>query len=114
MLNADPGQSLEITDVESGGTIELRYKNVLIPPGIKRVFVHNLEHPFKNPKLAVYGRRVHTHVIRGPCAEAALAAAEAHQAAEHAAAAAQHAANAIDQFAAQDAAVAVATGWPVH
>ena len=106
MLDSHPEQSKEITDVENGGTINLRYKNKLIPPGVKRVFLHNIEHPFRNPNGAVYGRRVHTHIIRGPCAEAALAAVEAQKAASHAANAAQHAANALEQFVAPDAEIA--------
>ena len=106
MLDADPEQSKEVTDVENGGTINLRYKNVSIKPGIRRVFVHNIEHPFRNPNGAVYGRRVHTHIISGPCAAAALAAVEAQKAADHAAAAARHMADAFEQFAAHDAATA--------
>lgn len=89
MLQHHPEQSKEITDVQDGGTIKMRYKNLQLPPGIKRIFVHNIEHPFRNPSGAVYGRRVHTHVINGPCAAAARAAALA--AAAHASAAAAHA-----------------------
>jgi hypothetical protein len=80
MLEAHPEQSKEITDVVDGGGINLRFKNVQIPPGVRRVFVHNIEHPFRNPSNAVYGRRVHTHVIDGPCAQAALDIASAHAA----------------------------------
>jgi hypothetical protein len=94
----DPEQSKEITDVENGGTIHMRFKNVSIPPGVKRVFVHNKLHPFRNPSDAVYGRRVHTHVINGPCAEAMAASVHASQAALHATAAATHAANAVTQM----------------
>lgn len=63
MLAADPEQSKEITDVENGGTIAMRYKDVSIPPSVPRVFCHNVSHPFRNPNEAVYGRRVHHHVI---------------------------------------------------
>lgn len=59
----DPEQSKEITDVENGGTIKLRYKDVQIPPGVPRIFVSNFETPFRNPNEAVYGRRVVTHRI---------------------------------------------------
>ena len=90
MLEEDPEQSKEVTDVENGGTLKMRYKNVQIPPGIKRVFVHNIEYPFRNPSGAVYGRRVHRHVIEGPMAEAAAAAAHAAEAAAHSSAAAAH------------------------
>jgi len=94
MLDAHPEQSKEITDIENGGTIKMRYKPVIIPPGIKRVFLHNIEHPFRNPDGAVYGRRVVTHVLNGPCAEAARAAIAAAKAASHADKAASHAATA--------------------
>lgn len=68
MLGAkiDPEESKEITDVENGGTIKARYKDIAIPCGIKRIFCTNMEHPFRNPNEAVYGRRVHSHVIRPP------------------------------------------------
>ena len=98
----DPEQSKEITDIESGGTIHSRFKNIQIPPGVKRVFIHNIERPFRNPNGAVYGRRLHTHVISGPCAEAAheaaAAALHATQAALHATAAETHAANVVTQM----------------
>lgn len=73
MLRADPSQSSEITDVENGGTIEMRYANVTIPFGVPRIFLHCMEYPFRDPRAAVYGRRVVTHVISGPCADAANA-----------------------------------------
>eukprot|EP00966_Prymnesium_polylepis_P232606 5379741-Prymnesium_polylepis.1 len=56
MLDIHPEQSKEITDIENGGAVKLRYRNVDIPPGIARVFVHNIERPFRNPSGAVYGR----------------------------------------------------------
>jgi hypothetical protein len=102
MLEKDPEQSKEITDIENGGTIHMRFKNVQIPPGIRRVFVHNKEHPFRNPSGAVYGRRVHTHIIDGPCAQVAAAAAHAAAAAAHASAAAEFASSAIGQMMTQE------------
>lgn len=58
--NVDPEQSKEITDVENGGTIQMRHKDVSIPPGVPRIFVSNFERPFRDPSQAVYGRRVVT------------------------------------------------------
>lgn len=60
MLDMHPEQSKEITDVEAGGTVKCRYGDVVIPPAVQRIFLHNIEYPFKNPKCAVYGRRVQT------------------------------------------------------
>ena len=59
----DPEDSKEITDVENGGSISARYRDIAIPCGIQRIFCSNMQHPFRNPNEAVYGRRVHTHVI---------------------------------------------------
>ena len=95
MLDADPEQSKEVTDVENGGSIKIRYKDVTIPPGVRRVFVHNIEHPFRNPSGAVYGRRLVTHVISGPIAAAQAAVIEAEKAAASAAAAASLASYAV-------------------
>lgn len=50
--------SREITDVENGGSVACRNTDAEIPPGVPRVFLSNYEHPFRNPKEAVYGRRV--------------------------------------------------------
>jgi len=58
MLGKDPEQSKEITDVENGGTISMRYNDVEIPPGVPRIFLHNISHPFRDPNNAVYDRRV--------------------------------------------------------
>ena len=106
MLDKHPEQSKEISDVENGGTIQMRYKNVRIPGGIKRIFVHNIEHPFRNPSNAVYGRRVHTHIINGPCAKATaaiLAAAdEVAKASSQVQSAAAHAVAVLEQFANDD------------
>lgn len=63
MIDDDPQESREITDVENGGSLKARYGNVDIPPGIPRVFVSNYERPFKNPQDAVYGRRVVSHLV---------------------------------------------------
>jgi len=63
MIDDDPQESREITDVENGGSLKARYGNVDIPPGIPRVFVSNYERPFKNPQDAVYGRRVVSHSV---------------------------------------------------
>jgi hypothetical protein len=95
MLGADPEQSKEVTDVENGGSIKMRYKDVTIPPGVRRVFVHNIEHPFRNPSGAVYGRRLVTHVISGPIAAAQAAVFEAEKASASAAAAASLASYAV-------------------
>ena len=59
-----PWDSREITDVENGGTINARYGDIAIPPGIPRIFTSNYEHPFKNPQESVYKRRVVSHAIR--------------------------------------------------
>ena len=59
----DPEQSKEITDVENGGTIKMRNKDVVIPPGVPRIFLSNMEYPFRDPNKAVYDRRVFTHRI---------------------------------------------------
>lgn len=61
MLDQDPEQSKEITDVENGGGIAARYNDIIIPPGVPRIFCSNFTYPFKNPNEAVYGRRVKTH-----------------------------------------------------
>ncbi|AXQ66338.1 MAG: Rep catalytic domain protein [Geminiviridae sp.] len=61
MLTRDHAQSKEITDVENGGTIFMRYNDIEIPPGVPRIFLHNMNHPFRDPSNAVYGRRVHVH-----------------------------------------------------
>lgn len=63
MLNLDPEQSKEITDVPDGGGIFRRNRDIKIPPGIKRIFCHNIHHPFRDPNGAVYGRRVHVHPV---------------------------------------------------
>jgi len=59
----DPEESKEITDVENGGTLSARYRDINIPPGVTRIFCSNMEYPFRNPNEAVYGRRVVSHVI---------------------------------------------------
>jgi len=55
-LTRDQEQSKEITDVMSGGTLHARYRDILIPPGIQRIFLSNFR-CFRNPDNAVYGRR---------------------------------------------------------
>lgn len=55
-LPRDPEQSKEITDVISGGTLAARYKDIVIPPGVPRIFLSNFR-CFKNPDSAVYERR---------------------------------------------------------
>ncbi len=55
--------SKEITDVENGGTISLRYKDVIIPPGVPRIFLHNEPDIFWNPNKAVHGRRLITEEV---------------------------------------------------
>jgi len=57
MLHRDPELSKELTDVENGGTIPCRYKDVIIPPGVPRIFVNNFR-CFRDPHNAVYGRRL--------------------------------------------------------
>ena len=63
-LTMDPEASKELTDVENGGSFHMRYNDPVIPPGIRRIFCHNLEFPFRNPHEAVYGRRVVSHRIQ--------------------------------------------------
>jgi hypothetical protein len=87
MLESPPAQSLEITDVVDGGGIKMRYRDVAIPPGVQRIFCHNMLHPFQNPNSAVYERRVRTHQIDGPAAAEAAALAAAASAKVSAAAA---------------------------
>lgn len=53
-----PADSREITCVEQGGSINARFNNIEIPPGVPRIFTSNMQWPFKNPLEAVYGRRV--------------------------------------------------------
>jgi len=60
MCDVEAESSKEITDVENGGTLKCRFTNVDIPAGLPRIFLSNYEHPFLNPKGAVYGRRVHS------------------------------------------------------
>ncbi len=66
MLDVDPEQSKEITDVENGGTIKMRYGDVIIPPGVPRIFLSNFQRPFRDPNGAVYGRRVSTFEFPTP------------------------------------------------
>ena len=66
MLHDDPEQSKEITDVPNGGTIKARYSDIIIPPGIPRIFLSNYERPFRNPCESVYGHRVTTLHLEGP------------------------------------------------
>lgn len=66
MIEKDPQDSREITDVESGGCISARNTDVYIPPGVPRIFISNYEHPFLNPKDAVYDRRVRSSIIGPP------------------------------------------------
>lgn len=55
--------SREITDVENGGEVECRSSNAYIPPGLPRIFISNLERPFRNPDRTVYGRRVYSFAL---------------------------------------------------
>ena len=66
MLERNAEESKEITDVQNGGGIHLRHKDVQIPPGIPHIFCHNMMFPFRDPHNAVYGRRVHYHEIEVP------------------------------------------------
>jgi len=54
----DHSVSREITDVEAGGEVMCRTSNFHIPPGLPRIFISNIEFPFRNPEFSVYGRRV--------------------------------------------------------
>lgn len=65
LIGKEPEMSKEITDVESGGSIDCRNSDTWIPPGLPRIFLSNYEFPFCNPKGAVYGRRVVSHYIPG-------------------------------------------------
>jgi hypothetical protein len=58
MRDKNPNDSRELTDVENGGSVNARYGNVEIPPGVPRVFVSNYEQPFLDPESSVYDRRV--------------------------------------------------------
>lgn len=62
MLDEDPEQSKEISDVINGGTIKMRYGDVIIPPGVPRIIINNFK-PLRDPHKAVYGRRVLVHRI---------------------------------------------------
>lgn len=61
-----PDASKEITDVEHGGTITARYSDIVIPPGVPRIFLSNYQMPFLDPTKAVYGRRVQRHSFPHP------------------------------------------------
>jgi len=63
MLEKIPDDSREITDVVLGGSVTARMQNADIPPGLPRIFTANLEHPFRNPADAVYGRRLVSHHV---------------------------------------------------
>lgn len=63
MINRDPDDSREITDVENGGSVSCRNVDANIPP-VPRIFTANFQYPFKNPGDAVYGRRVVSHEIK--------------------------------------------------
>lgn len=68
MLSSDEQQSKEVTDVENGGAITMRYKDVEIPPGVPRIFLSNHSFPFHNPDHAVIlpdgtPRRLHVHSL---------------------------------------------------
>lgn len=54
----EPENSREITDVENGGCVTCRGSNCTIPPGLPRIFISNLQYPFRDPQQSVYGRRV--------------------------------------------------------
>lgn len=58
LIEKEAALSREITDVENGGSISCRNFDGTIPSDIPRVFTSNYEFPFKNPREAVYGRRV--------------------------------------------------------
>ena len=58
LIDKEAEMSREITDVENGGSVACRNADVLIPPGVPRVFLSNYQYPFKNPREAVYGRRL--------------------------------------------------------
>lgn len=59
-LKEDPEFSKELTDIENGGTLTARYKDIFIPPGVPRIFINNMKYPFRDPYQTVYGRRVLT------------------------------------------------------
>ena len=59
----DGPMSKEITDVENGGTIRMRHRDVIIPPGIPRIFLHNHPDVFREYHGAVYDRRVVTSQV---------------------------------------------------
>jgi len=63
LIDEKPMVSREITSVQDGGEIPARYGDISIPPGVPRIFISNLEHPFLNPEGSVYDRRVISHQI---------------------------------------------------
>jgi len=54
----EASNSREITDIESGGEVICRNSNVYIPPALPRIFISNIQYPFRNPQESVYNRRV--------------------------------------------------------
>jgi len=58
LLQREPEDSREVTDVENGGCINVKYGELQIPPMVPRIFLSNRSHPFRNPEDSVYGRRV--------------------------------------------------------
>jgi len=57
--------SKALTDVLDGGAVKMRYNDVIIPPGIPRIFCHNNYHCFSDPYGAVYDRRLKVLEIPG-------------------------------------------------
>lgn len=57
--------SKALTDVPDGGSVKMRYNDVIIPPGVPRIFCHNSYHCFSDPYGAVYERRLKVLEIPG-------------------------------------------------
>lgn len=67
-LTRDQEQSKEITDIMSGGTLDVRYRPIVIPPGVPRIFLSNFR-CFRNPDNAVYDRRCKVIDLHPPVIE---------------------------------------------
>lgn len=59
-LHLVPQASREVTDIENGGTLQVRYGMVKFHPGVPRIFLANTRTPFRDPANSVYGRRLVT------------------------------------------------------
>ena len=58
MSDQPAAASRELTHIINGGAVRARNTDILIRPGLLRIFLSNLQFPFANPDHSVYGRRV--------------------------------------------------------